>query len=69
MNIPQISRELIDFLDIVYPNQVPTSPDVTLRDIGVIVGKREVVDFLRGHFNIQQEDSPDVLIKAHDTEG
>ena len=52
---PRISKELIEWLQAVYP---PVTPRVTqsTREIWVSVGERQLVEKLKSHFDRQQKE-------------
>lgn len=69
MNIPPISRDLIEFLEAAYPNRIPSRTDLSVRDIGFLQGQLHVVDHFRAIYSMQQEDSADVLLQAQNSKG
>ena len=46
-SLPELSADLIDALDALYPERCPT-PNMSDRDIWIAVGQREVVRHLLG---------------------
>jgi len=54
IEVPQISKELIDYLDAMFPDKCAELKD-TERDIFYKSGQRSVVSHLVDKFKIQQE--------------
>ena len=54
IEVPQISKELIDYLDAMFPDKCAELKD-TERDIFYKSGQRSVVSHLIDKFKIQQE--------------
>jgi hypothetical protein len=54
---PDISKDLINYLDQIYNGHVSTLPkDITDRDLGVVIGQCEVVQHLRALYEDQQQE-------------
>lgn len=56
-NTPEITKELISFLDSVYPQEVPLM-ELTPWEYGKKAGEQAVVQMLRSHYREQQEKAP-----------
>lgn len=53
---PVISKDLIAYLDQAFPASVPEEPVSDTHGINVLVGRRQVVEHLRGLYTQQEED-------------
>jgi hypothetical protein len=51
---PPLTKELLAFLEVTYPDTLPRSSTITEREISYLQGQRSVVDFLKQLF--EQED-------------
>jgi hypothetical protein len=60
-NPPQISEELVEYLNTYFPDRCPKMTD-TERDIFAAVGARKVVDHLKALHDAQQE-SPQLKVQ------
>lgn len=46
MKTPYVSKELLDFLKVKFPNELPTDTDVDLGTVRVLQGNQEVIKAL-----------------------
>lgn len=61
-NLPLYSIDLVKQLDELYPDTLPPI-DVTDRELGFLIGRRKVVEFLLNRLNEDTEELPQVLTK------
>ena len=54
-NAPEIDDQLIEYLDMVYPNKLPDDINITDRELGAKVGEQRVLNHLRS-LHSQQKD-------------
>lgn len=61
-SLPLYSIDLVKKLDELYPDKLPPIT-VTDRELGVLIGRREVVNFLLNRIEQNTEELPQVLNK------
>lgn len=61
-NLPLYSIDLVKQLDKLYPDKLPPL-DVTDRELGFLIGRRKVVEFLLNRINEDTDELPMVLAK------
>lgn len=61
-SLPVYSIDLVKKLDELYPDKLPPI-EVTDRELGVLIGRREVVNFLLNRIKQNTEELPKVLNK------
>lgn len=54
MNEPYITKELLDYLETTFPNQLPSQGDVELGEIRRLQGVQHVIHVLRELYRSQQ---------------
>ena len=54
MKKPYISRELLEYLKAIFPNQLPMKDDIDLGTVRKLQGTQHVINVLEGLFNKQQ---------------
>ena len=54
-SIPKVSRELIDYLEVIYKDKAPNTPHVDMKDVMFNAGSVSVVRLLRSHYDTQHK--------------
>ena len=60
MKSPAIPKELVSWLNEVFPNRVPSGA-TSQRELGVKQGERRVIDKIESEYRRQTEDLPEIL--------
>ncbi len=50
---PHVSEELLKALETAFPDKAPRSTEITLTEVGGLMGEQRVLDLLRSHHRKQ----------------
>ena len=53
--VPTIPKELLDYLEKVFPCRIPTSYQITEEELRILQGQVKVIDHLRFHYERQSK--------------
>lgn len=54
---PAISRDLVEYLEKVYPDRLPANREINERGLGALFGQQDVVAHLRSRLKEQEENT------------
>lgn len=55
MRVPPINRELVEYLQQVFPNKLPNDIHISDRELGALCGEQRIIAHLLGHLEDQEE--------------